>query len=255
MAERSSAFSTVDETVDTVFDGKITVVQRKNGYRFSIDALLLAHFAAPKKSDRVVDLGAGSGVIALMLAALHPAIEIHGVELQTAMADRARRSAAINGLQERVKIVAGDVREIEALFSSRTFDLVVANPPYRVAASGRINPDAEKRVARHEIQTKLQDFLRAAGYLLRRGGKIAMVYPATRLVDLLHDMREQRLEPKRMQLVHSFKGAEASLALVEGIREGRAELKLLPPLTIYDEKRNYTPEARALLSGRSIAES
>jgi tRNA1Val (adenine37-N6)-methyltransferase len=255
MAERSSAFSTADETVDTVFDGKLSVIQRKSGYRFSIDALLLAHFAAPKKSDRVVDLGAGSGVIALMLAALHPAIEVYGVELQAAMADRARRSAALNGLHDRVKIVAGDVRAIEKLFPAQTFDLVVANPPYRLAASGRINPDAEKRVARHEIETKLQDFLEAAGHLLRRGGKAALVYPATRLVDLLHDMREQRLEPKRMQLVHSFKGAEASLALVEGSREGRAELKLLPPLTIYDEKREYTPEVHAILTGRATAES
>lgn len=241
-----------DETVDTIFQGKLSIIQRKSGYRFSIDALLLAHFAAPRKSDRVIELGAGSGVIALMLAALHPAIEISGIELQAEMAARARRSAELNGLSDRVKILDGDVRAIDGLFPPGEFDLVVANPPYRVAASGRINPDSEKRLARHEIKANLSDFLRAANYLLRRSGKIAVVYPATRLVDLLHAMREQRLEPKRLRLVHSFAGGDASLALVEGTKEGRVELKILPPLTIYTGKREYMPEISAMLSGVSL---
>jgi tRNA1Val (adenine37-N6)-methyltransferase len=249
---KSKSGPMIDETVDTLFQGKLSVIQRTSGYRFSIDALLLAHFVAPRKSDRVIDLGAGSGVIALMLAALHPAIEVLGVELQAGMAARARRSAELNGLTDRVKILDGDVRAIDGAFSPAEFDVVLANPPYRAAASGRMNPDAEKRLARHEIEASLSDFVRAADYLLGHSGKIAVVYPATRLVDLLVTLREHRLEPKRLRLVHSFAGGDASLALVEGSKEGRSEVKILPPLTIYTEKREYTPEVSAMLSGMSL---
>jgi tRNA1Val (adenine37-N6)-methyltransferase len=250
---KSGTFPQVDETVDSLFRGKLSVIQRRTGYRFSIDALLLAHFIAPRKYDHVIDLGAGSGVIALILAARYPAIELSGVELQGEMAARARRSAELNGLSDRVTIIQGDVRAVDRLFPPQSFDMVVANPPYRLAASGRINPDPEKRLARHEIEAKLADFIRAAGHLLRRNGKAAWVYPATRLVDLLHAMRGQRIEPKRLRLVHSHRGGEAALALVEGTKEGRAELTVLPPLIIYTPKREYTPEISAVLAGTSLA--
>jgi tRNA1Val (adenine37-N6)-methyltransferase len=241
-----------DETIDAILQGKLSIIQRRTGYRFSIDALLLAHFVAPRKYDRIVDLGAGSGVVALILAALHPAVTVYGVELQAGLAARARRSAELNGLSGRVTIQEGNVRAITSLFSPRTFDLVVANPPYRLAASGRINPDAEKRLARHEIEARLDDFLTAAIHLLRAKGKVAFVYPAARLVDLVAGMRARRLEPKRVRLVHSHSGGEASLALIEGSKDGRKELKILPPLTIYTPERQYTSEVAAILAGASL---
>jgi tRNA1Val (adenine37-N6)-methyltransferase len=245
-------FDKSDETIDGILQGKLSIIQRRTGYRFSIDALLLAHFVAPRKYDRIVELGAGSGVVALALAMLHPSVTICGVELQVELAARARRSAALNGLSRRVTIHDGNVRAIASLFPRQTFDLVVANPPYRLAASGKINPDREKRVARHEIEARLDDFLNAAGHLLRARGKVAFVYPAARLVDLVSGMRARRLEPKRLRLVHSHSGGEASLALIEASKDGRKELKILPPLTIYTEQRRYTSEVAAILAGAAL---
>jgi tRNA1Val (adenine37-N6)-methyltransferase len=241
-----------DETVDTVFSGKLSIIQKRTGYRFSIDALLLAHFAAAGNAHRVLDLGSGNGVVGIVLAELHPKLEVVGLELQENMIDRARRSVALNGFDARVTMVQGDVRAIGAAVARESFDGAAANPPYRPASSGKINPDAEKRLARHEIVADIGDFVRAAAYAVRPGGSLAVVYPARRLIDLLDTMRRERFEPKRLRLVHSFAGGEASLALAEGVKDGRAELQILPPLTIYTAGREYTPEVNAMLAGQGL---
>jgi tRNA1Val (adenine37-N6)-methyltransferase len=239
-----------DETRDTLFEGKLSVIQSRAGYRFSIDALLLARFAVVRKGNRVIDLGTGNGVVALILASSEPSLKITGLELQAEMAERAARSAALNGLSDRVSIVQGDVRAPERIFSAGSFDIAVCNPPYRRLASGRINPNGEKRVARHEIKANLSDFVRAAAYLLRRGGAMAVVYPATRMTDLIQTMREEALEPKRVRLVHSFESSEAALVMAEGIKEARSGLKIMPPLVVYTDERKYTPEMSAILAGQ-----
>jgi tRNA1Val (adenine37-N6)-methyltransferase len=245
--------SSSDETLDTLFDGKLSVIQSKTGYRFSLDALLLAHFTSVRGKERVVDLGTGNGVVALILAAREPSAEVVGVEIQPEMAARAARSAALNDLTGRVAIVQGDVRAAERLFPAGSFDVAVANPPYRRLASGRINPNGEKRVARHEIKAKLRDFLRAGAYLLRRGGRSSVVYPAARMADLIYALREERLEPKRVRLVYSFAGGDASLILAEGVKGGGSELKIMPPLIVYTQERKYTPEMSAILVGSWLA--
>ncbi|MBI2990645.1 MAG: tRNA1(Val) (adenine(37)-N6)-methyltransferase [Deltaproteobacteria bacterium] len=235
------------ETVDTLFHGKLRIIQAKRGYRFSLDAVLLAHFATLRGSDRVVDLGTGNGVIPLILARLHPAVEIVGVELQEEMARRALRNVNLNRLEERVKILRGDVCSVEEVLPPESVAAVVCNPPYRRPASGRVNPDAEKRIARHEIKARLADFIRAGSYLLRRGGHMALVYPAARMVDLLQTMRQEEIEPKRLRLVHSYEGSAATLALAEGIKGAGTELRILPPLVVYTRDRKYTREMKAVL--------
>ncbi|MBI3062950.1 MAG: methyltransferase [Deltaproteobacteria bacterium] len=224
------------ETVDTLFHGKLRIIQAKRGYRFSLDAVLLAHFATLRGSDRVIDLGTGNGVIPLILARLHPAVEIVGVELQEEMVRRALR-----------KILRGDVCSVEEVLPPESVGAVVCNPPYRKPATGRVNPDAEKRIARHEVRASLADFIRAGSYLLRRGGHMALVYPATRMVDLLQTMRQEEIEPKRLRLVHSYKASAATLALAEGIKGAGTELKILPPLVVYARDRKYTREMKAVL--------
>jgi tRNA1Val (adenine37-N6)-methyltransferase len=241
-----------DETRDTLFEGKLSVIQSKAGYRFSIDSLLLARFAVVRKGNRVIDLGTGNGVVALILASSEPSLKITGLEIQGEMVERAARSAALNGLSDRVSIVQGDVRAPEGIFSAGSFDIAVCNPPYRRLASGRINPNGEKRVARHEIKANLSDFVRAAAYWLGRGGAMAVVYPATRMTDLMQTMREEALEPKRVRLVHSFESSEAALVMTEGIKQARGGLKIMPPLVVYTEERKYTPEMSAILAGQSF---
>ncbi|MFQ5903611.1 MAG: tRNA1(Val) (adenine(37)-N6)-methyltransferase, partial [Candidatus Binatia bacterium] len=184
-----------DETLDTLFQGRLAIIQRKGGYRFSLDAVLLAHFVGIRWRERIVDLGTGNGVIPLILASLYPSVRVVGLEIQREMVGRALRSVGLNRLEDRVGIIRGDVCSIQQIFSPQSFNAAVCNPPYRGPMSGRINPDPERRVARHEIKSCLRDFLRAGSYLLRRRGRIALVYPATRMLDLLQTMRQEGMEP------------------------------------------------------------
>ena len=200
-----------DETLDTLFEGKLKLFQGRRGYRFSLDALLLAHFMTCRRGETIADLGTGNGVIALTLAYLHSSLSITGVEIQLSMVDRASRNVRMNGFQERVTISQADVRNIQETFSPESFAAVVCNPPYRRTTSGRISPNVERKIARHEIAAGLADFLRAGAYLLPIKGRIAMVYPALRVVDLLQSMRNANLEPKRLRMVHSFADAKALL--------------------------------------------
>ena len=232
-----------------MFDGQLKLFQSRRGYRFSLDSLLLAYFATPRRRDRVIDLGTGNGVVPLILARLHPEVTITGVEYQRAMVERAARNVELNQLDARISLCRGDVRAAASIGAAGSFDVVVCNPPYRRSASGRISPNDEKRIARHEIHGALDDFLSAGAYLLRAHGRMALVYLAGRLVDLLSSMRQAGLEPKRLRMVHSFKDSEATLILVEGVKHGRSGVEILPPLIVYREGKEYSDEVAAMIAG------
>jgi tRNA1Val (adenine37-N6)-methyltransferase len=238
-----------DETMDTLFDGRIRIYQGRSGYRFSLDAVLLAHFVKIKARENIVDLGAGNGAIALMLATLYPATQLTGIELQAAMMRRARRSVAHNGLSHRIKIIQGDVRTVEGLTQPESFNVAVCNPPYRSPVSGRVSPNAEKRIARHEFTGSLVHFLRTGNRLLTNRGRLALVYPAYRCADLLTSMRTAGIEPKRLRFVHSFRACAASLMLAEGVKAGKSGITVEAPLIVYDEERRYSNEAAEMLAG------
>ena len=238
-----------DESFDAFFDGRVKLYQSRAGYRFSLDALLLAHFVTVKTGARIVDLGTGNGVISLALAALHPSIEVTGIELQPKMVERARRNIAQNELQSRIKIAHGDVRSPNQIAGGGVFDAAICNPPYRKSTSGRLSSNQERQVARHEIAGGLAEFLGAGSFLLRANGRMAMIYGATRSVDLLTALRHAGLEPKRSRFVHSFSGAEASLVLVEAIKGGRSGLEVLPPLIVYRRDKTYSAEVASMIAG------
>ncbi|MGH7798337.1 MAG: tRNA1(Val) (adenine(37)-N6)-methyltransferase [Candidatus Binatia bacterium] len=238
-----------EETLDSLFQGKLKFFQRRSGYRFSLDALLLAHFVSMKGNETVADLGTGNGVIPLLLANLHAQVSITGFEFQPAMAERAERNVKLNDLTGRIRICRGDVRAIRAVAAAASFDVVVCNPPFRKPSSGRISPDDEKRIARHELQGELGDFLAAATFLLRPKGRMALIYPAVRFADLISAMRHARIEPKRLRMVHSFSDAEASLVLVEGVKGGRPGMTVDKPLAIYRRAKEYTDEVSAMITG------
>jgi len=242
--------TSADESLDTLFQGRLAIIQRKRGYRFSLDAVLLAAFVQLHGREKIVDLGTGNGIIPVILASLYPSVRIIGLEIQEEMVERAGRSVTLNQLEGRVEIVQGDVCFVGEIFSAQSFDYAVCNPPYRRPRSGRINPDPERCIARHELRASLSDFLRAGAYLLRRRGGMALVYPAPRTLDLLQSMRDEGIEPKRLKLVYSFDGGPANLVLVEGVKGGRSEMKVLPPLVLYTKEKKYSPEMGAILSGR-----
>jgi tRNA1Val (adenine37-N6)-methyltransferase len=243
-----------DETLDALFQGKLRLFQSRSGYRFSLDALLLADFMTCRGPEQIADLGTGNGVLALILAYLHPSLSITGLEIQPKMVDRARRNVRVNGFEDRVAIRCGDVRNVQEVFAPGSFAAVICNPPYRHSTSGRISPNLERRIARHEIAAALGDFLYAGAYLLPIRGRMALVYSARRAVDLLKSMGGVDLEPKRLRVVHSFADTSASLVLVEGVKGGRSGIEVLPPLIVYNKAQEYTAEVEAMLA-RSAAVS
>ena len=217
-----------DESLDEFMGGRLRLIQSRRGYRFSIDAVLLSQFVTVKPGDRVVDLGTGCGIIGLILLLTRAVSSVFGLEIQPHLADLAVRNAILNGFQNRMRVIVGDIRHPP--FTPGKIDLVVCNPPYRKGLSGRINPDSEKAIARHEIMLSLREMIRTASEVLRPKGRLAMIYPAVRLVDSLSEMRSIGLEPKRMRVVHPRMDAEAKLVLIEASLRGRGGLKLLPPL-------------------------
>ncbi|MGH7817276.1 MAG: tRNA1(Val) (adenine(37)-N6)-methyltransferase [Candidatus Binatia bacterium] len=239
-----------DETLDALFDGKLKLFQSRSGHRFSLDALLLAHFATVKRREKVIDLGTGNGIIPLILANLHSQVSITGVELQRGLAERAARNVKLNRLENRIQIRRGDVRAVRFVGAPESFDVVVCNPPYRRPGSGRLSSNDEKQIARHELHGELADFLDAAVFLLNAKGRTALVYLAGRAVDLVSSMRQARLEPKRLRLVHSFSDVAASLVLVEGVKNGRSGIDILPPLIVYRRGTEYSDEMAAMIAGK-----
>jgi len=230
-----------DETVDDLVSGSLKIIQKKDGYRFSLDPVLLCAFAKFKNKEIVVDLGTGGGVIPLILASRHPALRIYGVEIQPGMADRARRSIILNNLEDKVEIVRGDVRRITHYLAPDTCDAVLSNPPYRHLETGRLSLDSERIVARHEVEGGICDFLQAARILLKTGGRYYMVHLPERLSEIISEMRKMQLEPKRIRFIHSRKEEDARIVLIEGRKGGGGGLIVDPPLFIY-EGEDYTSE-------------
>jgi tRNA1Val (adenine37-N6)-methyltransferase len=238
----------VEETLDEILDGHLRVFQKKRGYRFSLDSILLSHFVFLKPHTSAIDLGCGSGIILLVLAKRFPNINYAGLEIQEELAALARKNVNFNKLVHRIKITEGDARKIKNIFSANSFDAVIFNPPYRKLNSGRINPQLEKAVARHEIKGSLKDFIRAAKYLLKPEGKVFTIYPAKRLVELITLFRKNFIEPKKMKPVYSDNLSAAEFVLVEGRKGSGEELKIEQPLFIYDQNKKYTADMMGIFS-------
>jgi tRNA1Val (adenine37-N6)-methyltransferase len=235
-----------EETLDGALGGAVRILQHRRGYRFSLDSILLADFASPAQG-RVVDLGTGSGVVALVLAHRSPAAMVIGIEVQASLAERAQRSVLANGLQERVTIVRGDLRKLEGIVEPGSVDLVVANPPYQPLEAGRRNPDAERAIARHEVHATVADVAQSAQRLLRSSGRLAVVYPARRREALQAALDAAGFRVARSREVLPRLGDAAKLLLVEAAFERGGPIAVLPPLVLHGEARDYTPEARAIL--------
>jgi tRNA1Val (adenine37-N6)-methyltransferase len=245
----SAAALAPDETLDALFGGDLQLYQKKQGYRYSIDSILLADFATIRSAARVIDLGTGNGVLALILAYRYPSILITGVEIQRQMAERAARNIRLNGYEDRIAIGQMDIASTVARFKPESFDSVICNPPYRQTTTGRLSLSSERQIARHEIKATLDDFVAAAAFLLKNKGSFACIQLGDRTVDLVSAMRSAGLEPKRLRTVHAFSDAEASLVLVEAVKAGRKGIDILPPLIIYDSAKNYTAELNAIAAG------
>ena len=217
-----------DEDIDPFMDGRLRLIQSKDGYRFSIDAVFLSEFVTIKPGDVVVDLGTGCGVIPLILLLTKPVGYAFGLEIQKELAHQAARNAVINGFKDKMAVILGDIKHPS--ISKKSADVVICNPPYRKVKSGRINPDMQRAIAKHELMASVDDILHAARNMLRKKGRLAMIYPAERLVGLVARMRRFTLEPKRIQINYPDLKSRAKLALVEASLGARPGLEILPPL-------------------------
>lgn len=235
-----------DERLDELFDGRLRIIQKKEGYRFSVDAILLAHFSSQLSANSIIDLGTGSGVIPLILARKGTVPTIVGVEVQEEMADMAKRTIALNGFTERVSILHEDLKELRNCFNASSFDLVVSNPPYYPVGDGRINPDEQKAIARHEILAKMGDVISIAHYLVKPSGIVVIIFPAKRLVDLLDSLKEFDFKPELLQIIYSHEHDEGKLVIVKSCKGGKPELEIKEPFFIYEAEGVYSEEMQKI---------
>lgn len=239
-----------DVTLDAIAGGRVQVLQRRSGYRFNLDPVLLTEFAAGGHTlhGPIVDLGTGSGVIPLLLARRHDLSSI-GVELQQGLFELAQRNVALNGCQERVSLIRGDLRDIGALLPSGKFTDVLCNPPYHARRSGQLNPGAEKAVARHEVTCTPQHVIEAAAHLLMPRGSLWLVVPASRLAEWFRLGMNADLSASRLRCVHPRANRAARLALLQLQKQGRAPLSVLPPLFLHEgDRAGFCPEVQRWLS-------
>ncbi len=236
-------------TRDHFFNGNIVLNQPTSGYRFSIDAVILAHLANPAPGETVLDLGTGCGVIPIMLAFRHPHIRLVGVEIQRSLASLARQNVADNRMADRVSILDRDLGRLSLADIGGPVDRVVTNPPYRKMDSGRINADGQRAVARHELKTDLATVVLTACRMLRPSGRFCIIYPSVRAVDLVAVMRSSALEPKHLTMIHAKPLSPASLVAITGIKGGRPGLAVGPPLHLYHDDGSYTQAVKAMFTG------
>lgn len=233
------------ERLDDLQRGGYFIIQHPGRFCFGIDAVLLSSFARVAPGEDVLDLGTGTGVIPLLLAGKSEGRSFTGLEIQEESADMARRSVAYNGLEDRIQIVTGDIKEAARIFKPASFPVVTSNPPYITASRGLLSQGRAKALARHEILCDLSDVVGAAAKLLTPGGRFYMVHRPFRLVDIFCEMRSRGIEPKRLRMVQPFADKKPNLALIEGVRGAGAELTVEKPLFVYETPGVYTEELKA----------
>ena len=230
------------ERLDDLNRNGYKIIQNKNKFCFGMDAVLLSGFAVVKEGESVLDLGTATGIIPILLAAKTEGKHFTGLEIQQDSAEMATRSVAYNGLEEKIDIVVGDIKEASGIFGASKFDVVVTNPPYINNNHGLKNPDTAMAIARHEILCTLEDVIREGTKVLKPGGRMYMVHKPHRLTEIINLMNEYKMEPKRIKMVHPFIDREANMVLIEAVRGGRPAVKVEKPLIVYKEQGVYTDE-------------
>lgn len=230
------------ERIDELQRNGYRIIQNPERFCFGMDAVLLSGFARAKKQERCLDLGCGNGIIPILMEAKTEGKHFTGLEIQPESADMARRSVALNGLQDRIDIVEGDIKDASKIFGSSSFHVVTTNPPYMTAQHGLTNVYEAKTIARHEVLCNLEDIIRESARLLMPGGRFYMVHRPFRLAEIISLMVQYRMEPKRMRLVYPYVDREPNMVLIEGLRGGKSRMTVEKPLIVYKEPGKYTDE-------------
>ncbi|MBP3753793.1 MAG: tRNA1(Val) (adenine(37)-N6)-methyltransferase [Lachnospiraceae bacterium] len=232
------------ERIDDLQRAGLKIIQDPERFCFGMDAVLLSHFAKVQPSGKVLDMGTGTGIIPILMSALSEASHLTGLEIQEESADMAARSIRLNGLEDRLSIVKGDIKEAGSLFSHAFFDVITCNPPYLQVDHGIVNPSDAKAIARHEVLCTLEDVISAATVLLKPGGHFYMVHRPFRLSEIMNVMHAHKLEPKRMRLVYPMADKEPNMVLIEGIRGANMRIEVEKPLILQNADGSYTDEVK-----------
>lgn len=230
------------ERLDELHRNGYFIIQDPKRFCFGMDAVLLSGFAKAKRGERVLDLGTGTGIIPILMEAKTEAEDFTALEIQPESADMAQRSVLYNHLEEKIKIVTGDIKDASSLFGASSFDIITTNPPYMIGEHGLSSASLAKKIARHEVLCTLEDILRESAKLLRPGGRFYMVHRPFRLAEIMSRMVAYKIEPKRMQLVYPYVDKEPNMVLIEGLRGGKSRLTVEKPLIVYKEPGVYTDE-------------
>lgn len=239
-----------DESLDDLQLKGLNLIQKKDAFRFGVDAVLLADFANVKNKFRVVDLCTGTGIVPFLVVGKYNPNEVVGVEIQHEMIEMADRSVKLNNLENQVKFYEGDLKDTEFLKTLGKFDVLTVNPPYKLNNAGIKNPSDKLAIARHEILCNLENVIKASRILLKDNGRMFMVHRPERLVDIITLMRKYKIEPKRIKMVHPNSKKAPNIVLVEGQRDGGKFLKWEAPLYVYNLEGGYSDEIERIY-GRS----
>nr|WP_289768102.1 tRNA1(Val) (adenine(37)-N6)-methyltransferase [uncultured Acetatifactor sp.] len=234
------------ERVDELERNGYRIIQNPKKFCFGMDAVLLTGFARARESDRLLDLGTGTGIIPLLMEAKYHCAHLTGLEIQADSADMAARSVEMNGLSDKIDIITGDIREADHIFLSASFDCITCNPPYMIGRHGIANPDAPKAIARHEILCTFEDVARQTEKLLKPGGHFFLVHRPFRLAEIMTALAGHKLEPKRMQLVYPYADREPNMVLLEAVRGGKPRMTVEKPLIVFREPGVYMPEIKEI---------
>lgn len=224
----------MSESIENLPNG-LKLIQNKSKFCFGVDAVLLSDFVRLKHCSAVVDLCTGTGIIPINLSARFPDCEFTAIEILEDSAKMAEKSVSLNNLQEKVKIINGDIKDVKKLFRPESFNAVTANPPYFAETSGRKNLLDSLTVARHEILCTLDDVCYAASFLLKSGGSFFMIHKPVRLAEIFRSLSKYRLEPKRICFVLPCENEEPNLVLIESIKNGKPQLLFEKNIVVHPE--------------------
>ena len=235
-----------NERVDELGRNGYRIIQNPDRFCFGMDAVLLSGFANVKEGDHVLDFCTGTGIIPILMEAKTKASHFTALEIQEDSAQMAKRSVALNHLEEKINIITGDVKEADKFFEAASFQAVTCNPPYMIGEHGLINPDSPKAIARHEILCTLDDIVKQGARVLVPGGNFYMVHRPFRLVEILATFTKYKLEPKRMRLVYPYVDKEPNMVLIQATKGGKSRITVEKPLIVYERPGVYTKEIMEL---------
>ena len=232
-----------NERIDDLEYKGLKIIQNTEGFCFGIDAVLLSDFAKEIRNDsEVLDLGTGTGILSILLSAKTNLKKIYGIEIQENVADMAKRSVALNKLENKIEIINKNIKELEEIFEKNYFDSIVTNPPYKKLETGKTNEKQNKFISRHEVTANLEDFIKVSFNLLKDKGALYMVHRPERLAEIIYELKKHKLEPKKIKFVHSNYKQEPKLVLIKAVKNAKEFLKVEKPLFVYNEQGEYTEE-------------